>query len=49
MRACEVFLHGIKAGVLTEKDKNHYEFEYDKDYLLTSDPQPVSLTLPVKP
>ena len=33
MRACEVFVHGIKAGTLTEKDRNHYVFKYDEEYL----------------
>ncbi|MCH5224772.1 MAG: HipA N-terminal domain-containing protein [Muribaculaceae bacterium] len=47
MRACEVYVHGIRAGILTEKDRNHYEFEYDKEYLSNGNPQPVSLTLPL--
>lgn len=47
MRACEVYVHGVRAGVLTEIDRNHYEFQYEKEYLSNVDPQPVSLTLPL--
>ena len=32
MRQCEVYVHDIKAGVLTE-DENGYSFTYDKAYL----------------
>lgn len=48
MRACEVFVHGIKAGMLTEIDSEHYEFVYDKTYLQSKNPQAVSLTLPLR-
>ena len=48
MRACEVFVHGIKAGVLTEKDTQNYEFVYDREYLESKSPQAVSLTLPLR-
>ena len=48
MRACEVFVHGIKAGTLTEKDSHNYVFAYDKEYLQSKNPQAVSLTLPLR-
>ena len=48
MRACEVFVHGIKAGILTEIDSQNYEFVYDKEYLQSENPQAVSLTLPLR-
>lgn len=48
MRQCEVFLHGIKAGVLTEKDDMEFTFVYDKAYLLSDKCQAVSLTLPLR-
>lgn len=32
MRQCEVYLHGIRAGVLTEEDNGEYVFTYDKLY-----------------
>lgn len=33
MRRCEVYLHGIKAGMLTEEDNGEYTFTYDSSYL----------------
>lgn len=47
MRSCEVYVHGLKAGILTERNRNLYEFEYDKEYLKGENPQAVSLTLPL--
>ena len=38
MRQCEVYLHGIKAGVLIENDKREFMFTYDKAYLLSEKP-----------
>ena len=32
MRQCEVYVHGIKAGVLKE-DEDGYSFAYNKTYL----------------
>ncbi len=48
MRQCEVYIHDRKAGFLTEKSKDDYEFVYDKDYLKRKDAVPVSLTMPLK-
>ncbi|MGM9767542.1 MAG: HipA N-terminal domain-containing protein [Candidatus Cryptobacteroides sp.] len=48
MRQCEIYLHGVKCGVLTEDDKFEFTFEYDKDYLLSGNAEPVSLTLPLQ-
>ncbi len=36
MKQAVVFLRGIKAGILTE-DENGYTFEYDADYLVSTD------------
>ena len=47
MRQCEVYVHNIKAGVLTE-DENGYSFTYDKPYLQGKDNPPVSLTMPLR-
>ena len=47
MRQCEVYVHDIKAGVLTE-DENGYSFIYDKTYLQGENNPPVSLTLPLQ-
>ena len=48
MRQCEVYLHGIKTGVLTENDSHEYKFTYDKAYLLNENCDAVSLTLPLR-
>lgn len=48
MRQCEVYVHGIKAGVLTENDDREYVFVYDEAYLLGEKNPPVSLTLPLR-
>lgn len=47
MRICEVYLHGIKAGLLTENDNREFSFSYDKTYLLNEQSQAISLTLPL--
>lgn len=49
MRSCEVYVHGIKAGILMENDKHEFEFTYDRAYLLSENAQPASLTLPLRP
>ena len=48
MRQCEIYLHGIKCGILTEGDNRIFSFVYDKAYLLGEGAQPVSLTLPLQ-
>lgn len=48
MRACEVYLHGIKAGILAEEDNGTYTFAYDPTYLSQEECRPVSLTLPLR-
>lgn len=48
MRQCEVYVHGIKAGILTEDDNREYIFTYDTSYLCGEKNPPVSLTLPLR-
>ncbi|MDE7165835.1 MAG: HipA N-terminal domain-containing protein [Bacteroidaceae bacterium] len=48
MRSCDIYVHGIKAGVLTENDKREFTFAYDRAYLLGENARPVSLTLPLR-
>lgn len=48
MRQCEVYLHGIKVGLLTESDSRDFTFVYDKAYLLGDNCEAVSLTLPLR-
>ncbi len=46
MRQLAVYRNGILAGILTEENRQNYLFQYDDNYLLSSDSQPISLNLP---
>ena len=46
MKKAVVYLRDIKAGILTE-DENGYLFEYDTDFLKSSNAEAISLTLPL--
>ena len=48
MRSCEIYVHGIMAGVLTEDDNGKFTFTYERAYLLSEDARPASLTLPLR-
>jgi len=48
MRKCEVYIHDIKAGTLTETDSGEYIFSYHLDYLTDKSHEPVSLTMPLR-
>lgn len=43
MRQAIVYVHGNRAGILTEHNANEYYFEYDENY----QGEAVSLTMPV--
>lgn len=48
MRQCEVYVHGIYAGILKElQNPYEYMFEYDGVYLRQK-LEPVSLTMPLR-
>lgn len=47
MKRAKVLLYRDWAGTLTE-DENGYHFQYRSDYLAGSNPEPVSLTLPLR-
>lgn len=47
MRRAEIKMHNSTAGWLTQ-DENGYHFVYDKTYLQSKSPEPVSLTLPIQ-
>jgi len=47
MRNAEIKIQDATAGWLTQ-DENGYRFGYDRDYLLSKNPEPVSLTLPIQ-
>lgn len=46
MRAAEVFINEILAGVLTETDDGKYIFQYDDAYLLDGNNRAISLSFP---
>ena len=46
MRQAKIYLQDQLAGYLVEDDGG-YSFNYDKKYLKTSNPKPISLTLPL--
>ncbi len=47
MRQCEVYVHDIRAGLLTEEDNGEYIFAYDSPYVAYKMP-PVSPTMPLR-
>ena len=47
MRKAEIKIYDTTAGWLVE-DENGYHFNYDSSYLNSSNPNPISLTLPLK-
>ncbi len=47
MRKANIKIYGTTVGWLVE-DENGYHFNYDSSYLNSSNPGPISLTLPLK-
>lgn len=47
MRKAEIKIHNNTAGWLTQ-DENGYHFVYDRHYLESKKPEPISLTLPLQ-
>lgn len=47
MKKAKVYMYEKMAGILTE-DENGFHFQYDQSYLKSKEPEPVSLTLPLK-
>ncbi len=47
MRSAAVMFHDRRSGVLLQ-DENGFHFKYDTGYLNSSDPSPVSKTLPLQ-
>lgn len=47
MRRAEIKMHDDLTGWLTQ-DENGYHFQYAPDYLQKSNPEPISLTLPIQ-
>jgi serine/threonine-protein kinase HipA len=47
MRKAAILMHGKVAGWLTQDDAG-YHFVYDRQYLQSAAPEPVSLTLPLQ-
>jgi len=47
MRKAEIKINDITAGILIQSEEG-YQFMYDKSYLNSENPMPVSLTLPLQ-
>jgi serine/threonine-protein kinase HipA len=47
MKKAKIFMHGKFAGMLTE-DGEGYTFQYDFEYLNSTDSEAISLTMPLK-
>ncbi|GAC1424934.1 MAG: HipA N-terminal domain-containing protein [Flavisolibacter sp.] len=47
MRKAEIKIHDKTAGWLAQDEKG-YHFTYDQNYLKSDNPEPVSLTMPLK-
>lgn len=47
MRKGEILINGVTAGWLTEEEEG-YQFVYDPKYLQRENPEPISLTLPLR-
>lgn len=47
MRKAEVYLYGIKVGILTENEQG-YSFQYDTEYANNPQSIPVSMLLPLR-
>jgi HipA-like protein len=48
MRICEVYIHNIKAGTLTETDSGDYIFKYKLNYVNDKSHEPISLAMPLR-
>lgn len=49
MRQCEVYIHGIKAGILSElASPREYIFRYLPEYLADPTHEPVCLAMPLR-
>lgn len=49
MRQANVLYDEQVAGTLTETDEGEYIFRYDPAYLESKNPQPITLTIPLRP
>ncbi len=47
MRRAKIYMYDSLAGMLSEDDEG-YHFSYDRQYLSSEDPEPISLTMPLK-
>lgn len=43
----KIYTHNKFAGILEEHDDGKFTFTYDTKYLSTTEPKPISLTLPI--
>lgn len=47
MKQAKVFMHQQFAGIIKE-DSEGYHFQYDSEYLISKNPESISLTLPLR-
>ena len=47
MRQAGVYINKVYAGKLTEQDSTHYVFDYDLEYLKSSEARPVCCAMPL--
>lgn len=47
MKQAGIYIRDRYVGILRETDEGYF-FQYDKEYLLDSDAEPISLTLPLQ-
>ena len=47
MKQASIYIRDRYVGILRETDEGYF-FQYDKEYLLESDAEPISLTLPLQ-
>ncbi len=48
MRSAKIFMHDKLAGILIENEEG-YHYKYDNQYLDSEEPEPISLTIPLRP
>ncbi len=48
MKQAQIFRNDIQVGILSRLDNNTFEFKYDEDYLLSTNPKNISVNFPLQ-